>query len=483
MNDNELMNRRRFFKKTAKEMLPMLGAFVAAPTVIMSTLTSCSCDGCEATCKDDCEGTCQFNCSSSSGSGCSDCSSSCSGSSISTLCSSCANDCSSSCKDSCEGQATGKPAKGNIDEQEYIDLGLSVLWATKNIGASYPEELGDSFTFAYNEYDSYEANKEAFNQRNFKDGESICGTNLDIARQKWGSKWRLPSHDEMRELTENCIVELVSENEVRLTSKKNGNSIIFKCNKFFSYGYWSGDVKMSSENKQLGAWILNIEPSDKMDISPYYIGFFFNLKYNARVLNLVRPVSERNNGNVSTCNGSCTANCANSCFGICKNKCSGSCKEKCDNSCSGSCKEDCSSGCNTTCTRTCADSCSNNCSSKCTATCADSCKALTSQYCSNCANSCSSGCTKTCADSCKAQTSQGCDGCSNTCKTGCGRQCYWSCGGSCDKQCEGYCITGCQGYSRGSCSGTCIGSCSTQCSSSCRSYCYSSCTSMGVSGT
>ena len=31
MNDNELMNRRRFFKKTAKEMLPMLGAFVAAP--------------------------------------------------------------------------------------------------------------------------------------------------------------------------------------------------------------------------------------------------------------------------------------------------------------------------------------------------------------------------------------------------------------------------------------------------------------------
>ena len=38
-------------------------------------------------------------------------------------------------------------ASGIIQGHEYVDLGLSVLWATCNIGASYPFERGDYFSW------------------------------------------------------------------------------------------------------------------------------------------------------------------------------------------------------------------------------------------------------------------------------------------------------------------------------------------------
>lgn len=43
-NNEKLQSRREFFKKTTKGMLPMLGAFIVAPSIIMSSLTSCGCD-------------------------------------------------------------------------------------------------------------------------------------------------------------------------------------------------------------------------------------------------------------------------------------------------------------------------------------------------------------------------------------------------------------------------------------------------------
>lgn len=69
MDNNELMNRRQFFKKAARGLLPMLGAVVMGPSIVMSTLTSCDngCDGCEAACMEGCEttytGSCTGGCS------------------------------------------------------------------------------------------------------------------------------------------------------------------------------------------------------------------------------------------------------------------------------------------------------------------------------------------------------------------------------------------------------------------------------------
>lgn len=477
MNDNELMNRRRFFKKTAKEMLPMLGAFVAAPTVIMSTLTSCGCDDCEAACQDDCEGTCSNSCSDS-----------CYDSCLHDCTFGCKDSCSDGCLSSCEGTSTGVPSKGYIDQHEYVDLGLSVLWATKNIGANSEMERGDSFKYVYNNIDDKDEWIRRFNSLSLKDGFSVCGGSLDTAKERWGAKWKLPGKDEFNELKDNCTIEYIESIGVKFTSNINGNSLIIPVQSGSWNGeyanLWSGDyLDYSSEYGFHSAYGLEISYYKDSNSLYVFAGRFGVLRIFTEPDKIeayqIRPIAERSKGNVSSCNGSCTAHCATGCTSTCKGECSTECK----GSCYTDCARACSSGCSTVCTTACAQNCATGCSSGCTTTCADSCKAQTSQYCSNCASNCSSGCTTTCADSCKAQTSQGCNGCSNTCSTGCGRQCYWSCGGSCDKQCEGACITGCQGYNRGSCSGTCFGSCSTQCSSSCRSYCFSSCTNMGVSGT
>ena len=45
---------------------------------------------------------------------------------------------------------------------EYVDLGLSVKWATYNIGATKPEEFGDYFAWGETQPKSY------FNWENYK---------------------------------------------------------------------------------------------------------------------------------------------------------------------------------------------------------------------------------------------------------------------------------------------------------------------------
>ena len=520
MDYNELMNRRQFFKKTAREMLPMLGAFVAAPTVIMSTLTSCGkeddsigCPDCSSSCSSTCYSTCK---GTESGNGCSDCSSSCSVSSTSSTCSSCANDCSSSCKDackntcstSCEGSATGKATTGSINGHEYVDLGLSVLWATCNIGAKEFYSYGDYFAFAdtHNDITGDDSeDKVVYNKLGLKEGTCISGTANDIALYKWGSDWRLPTDDEFYELIENCKLEYSYHKDevkhdgdyyshgLKFISKINNNTIFlpfagchfekkqdedpYECN---STGfYWSGDV--TSYGNLLRAFCLLID-SDKYATPNAWVD-----GRNLNCFQSVRPVADRNKGNVSTCNGSCTANCSSNCTSTCKNACGKDCQNGCKDGCSTGCKTTCKGECKEKCTKTCADNCSNNCTGKCTTTCADACKAQTSQYCSNCASNCSSGCTTTCADACKAQTSQGCSNCATQCSGeckqectyGCGGQCHVSCGGQCKGKCGASCQVECTSYAKNTPCASCGGTCRSACNENCTYDCYTTCKSIG----
>lgn len=70
----ELHSRREFFKKTAKGILPILGAVVLAniPTVMSASETPMGCKyGCTAVCSTSaCQGTCQGGCRFTCTSGC-----------------------------------------------------------------------------------------------------------------------------------------------------------------------------------------------------------------------------------------------------------------------------------------------------------------------------------------------------------------------------------------------------------------------------
>lgn len=129
------------------------------------------------------------------------------------------------------------------DNHEYVDLGLSVKWATCNVGASKPEEYGDYFAWGETQpkttYDwsTYKWCNGSYNTLTKYNNSSSYGTvdnktqlelSDDAARANWGGSWRMPTRAEQDELRENCTWTWTTQNGVngyKVTSKKNGNSI------------------------------------------------------------------------------------------------------------------------------------------------------------------------------------------------------------------------------------------------------------------
>ena len=105
---------------------------------------------------------------------------------------------------------------------EYVDLGLSVKWATCNVGAEKPEEYGDYFAWGETEtksnYDwstykwcngstttltKYCFHSE-FGNDGFTDTLTVLTPEDDVAHVKWSGSWRMPTEAEQDELRHNC---------------------------------------------------------------------------------------------------------------------------------------------------------------------------------------------------------------------------------------------------------------------------------------
>lgn len=92
---------------------------------------------------------------------------------------------------------------GAINGHEWVDLGLSVKWATCNVGASTPSDYGNYYawgeTFTKSSYSG--DNCATFN----KSIDDISGNpDYDTARANWGGPWRMPTRSEFKELIEEC---------------------------------------------------------------------------------------------------------------------------------------------------------------------------------------------------------------------------------------------------------------------------------------
>ena len=120
-------------------------------------------------------------------------------------------------------------ACGNDDKHKAVDLGLSVKWATCNVGATTPEEYGDYFAWGETTIKSEytEENSKTY-EKNISD---ISGNPAyDAATANWGGIWRLPTKVEFEELKNNCTWQWIMQGGkygYKVTSKKNGNSIFF----------------------------------------------------------------------------------------------------------------------------------------------------------------------------------------------------------------------------------------------------------------
>lgn len=115
----------------------------------------------------------------------------------------------------------------NIGGHYAVDLGLSVKWATCNVGATNPEDYGNYYAWGET------TTKTSYTEDNSKTWDKDMGdigghSRYDAAKANWGSGWRMPTESEFDELRDNCTWTWTKLNGVKgyeVKSKKNGNSI------------------------------------------------------------------------------------------------------------------------------------------------------------------------------------------------------------------------------------------------------------------
>ena len=171
---------------------------------------------------------------------------------------------------------------------EYVDLGLSVKWATCNVGASKPEEYGNYY--AWGEINTKDNYSESTSLTYVMELGDISGNpQYDAATANWGGKWRMPTKEEFQELMDNCKWKWTRINGIKgykVTSKKNGNSIFLPA-AGYRYGtplYYGGSF----------GYYWSSSPDDTINAYRLYFhsGYHSTVWDNRYCGRSVRPVSE-----------------------------------------------------------------------------------------------------------------------------------------------------------------------------------------------
>lgn len=161
-------------------------------------------------------------------------------------------------------QYKGKHTKTNLgyeNEHEWVDLGLSVKWATCNIGASSPEEYGDYYAWGV----SLPGEVYTYDNHPLKDIEKnyTLLSIYDTATNLWVANWRMPTVSEFEELVKKCKWERETINGIngyRVTGP-NGESIFFPAagsnapiynQKQVDGSYWSSSIKKPGVSEHSG---------------------------------------------------------------------------------------------------------------------------------------------------------------------------------------------------------------------------------------
>ena len=197
---------------------------------------------------------------------------------------------------SCSGQTTSGSSYTNnfanankVNGYEYVDLGLSVKWATCNVGANKPEEYGNYYAWGETiTKSSYTSDNSKTYGKTMND---ISGnSSYDAARANWGGSWRMPTKAEMQELYNSCTWTWTTQNGVYGYKVKgpNGNSIFLP-----AAGYRYGSSRHSAVSN---GYYWSSTPYDSLDYNACHL--YFNSDYRSMLINSryygqsVRPVLE-----------------------------------------------------------------------------------------------------------------------------------------------------------------------------------------------
>lgn len=346
--NQELINRRQFFQKAIEKTLPIIG-FVALGNLLQA-------------CGDQLQ--LSNSLSNSTGSG------------------------NTGVSGNTGSKVIPSDASGSIGGVEYVDLGLSVLWARCNIGAKKPEGPSERYSPFVTEdglnYDNYVMRLCSYFKRNInKEDISVSGSIFDKATQLLGNNWCSPTKEQLVELKDNCTIDYYNvktgtiskeyihrETGYLLTSKINGNSILLniefsRTNDLAMWNEWSSGTFYV--NGAHGSY-RTFSPSEKETVQ-------IDTKWDSSGKYFIRPIVNPNSGagnnnqgggGSSGCGGNCSNNCSDDCYNGCTGYCEAGCSGLCDDTCYGMCEGRC--------TGMCVAQCRDNCDVKCDTSCSGWCK-------------------------------------------------------------------------------------------------------------
>ena len=155
--------------------------------------------------------------------------------------------------------------------EEAVDLGLSVRWASMNVGASNQYDDGIYTSWG----DAYGTNTSTSSSYNNDVHEIVGNPAYDIATNLWNERWQIPTREQWEELINNCTWTYAYDSERKVygytITAVNGNSIylpfyfyttgenIVNGSSYTSGYYWSS-TEYSSSNK---AYALELTSSSK----------------------------------------------------------------------------------------------------------------------------------------------------------------------------------------------------------------------------
>ena len=183
-----------------------------------------------------------------------------------------------------------KEARTMLNDHVFVDLGLSVKWATCNVGANKPGEYGDYF--AWGETSPKDKDKYNYNNVKYYLGKSSSNDSMfskyctdskygtvdnrtclersdDAARWQWGGSWRMPTGEEFKELLEQCQWSWTKKDDHKCykVTGPNGNSIFlpaagYRCGSSLNDagklgGYWSSSLYTSNSSSAYGLYFLS----------------------------------------------------------------------------------------------------------------------------------------------------------------------------------------------------------------------------------
>lgn len=167
--------------------------------------------------------------------------------------------------------------KNEVDLVEVIDLGLSVKWASFNVGAGSPEKSGSYFSwgeieektdYSWSTY-KFGPDWEVLTKYCSKDGKTQLEPGDDVAQVRWGGGWRMPTLAEVQELIAKCTWTKATQQGVvgQLVTAPNGNSIFLPANGKY------GEKSVGNAGKAGYYWTASIDPEAEDPSIACYLTF------------------------------------------------------------------------------------------------------------------------------------------------------------------------------------------------------------------